>query len=61
MFDVARPMLALKQYDVGVSPPAHLRKVAEAFTVLSDETKRAKYDNSGDMDLEGHGCQGLQC
>eukprot|EP00434_Breviolum_minutum_P002541 symbB.v1.2.002250.t1/scaffold92.1/size545918/7 len=29
------------------------QKVAEAFTVLSDETKRAKYDNSGDMDLEG--------
>lgn len=29
------------------------QKVAEAFSVLSDETKRAKYDNSGDMDLEG--------
>ena len=24
----------------------------QAFTVLSDENKRAKYDNSGDMDLE---------
>jgi len=28
------------------------QKVAEAFSVLSDETKRAKYDNSGDMDLD---------
>ncbi|CAE7529603.1 iksA [Symbiodinium natans] len=36
-------------------PDAKLKfqKVAEAFTVLSDENKRAKYDNSGDMDLEG--------
>lgn len=28
------------------------QKVAEAFSVLSDENKRAKYDKSGDMDLE---------
>lgn len=28
------------------------QKVAEAFSVLSDENKRAKYDSSGDMDLE---------
>jgi len=28
------------------------QKVAEAFSVLSDEHKRAKYDQSGDMDLE---------
>lgn len=28
------------------------QKVAEAFSVLSDEHKRAKYDKSGDMDLE---------
>lgn len=28
------------------------QKVAEAFSVLSDEAKRAKYDSSGDMDLD---------
>ncbi|CAJ1379249.1 unnamed protein product [Effrenium voratum] len=33
-------------------PDAKL-KFQKAFTVLSDENKRAKYDNSGDMDLEG--------
>lgn len=35
-------------------PDAKLKfqKVAEAFSVLSDNDKRAKYDNSGDMDLE---------
>mmetsp|Transcript_54026 Transcript_54026/g.128705 ORF Transcript_54026/g.128705 Transcript_54026/m.128705 type:complete len:753 (-) Transcript_54026:81-2339(-) len=35
-------------------PDAKLKfqKVAEAFSVLSDEKKRAKYDKSGDMDLE---------
>lgn len=35
-------------------PDAKLKfqKIAEAFTVLSDENKRSKYDASGDMDLE---------
>jgi len=28
------------------------QKIAEAFSVLSDEHKRAKYDKSGDMDLD---------
>lgn len=28
------------------------QKIAEAFSVLSDENKRQKYDKSGDMDLE---------
>lgn len=29
------------------------QKIAEAFSVLSDENKRLKYDKSGDMDLDG--------
>mmetsp|Transcript_64634 Transcript_64634/g.140735 ORF Transcript_64634/g.140735 Transcript_64634/m.140735 type:complete len:674 (+) Transcript_64634:107-2128(+) len=29
------------------------QKIAEAFSVLADETKRSKYDKSGDMDLDG--------
>eukprot|EP00927_Polykrikos_kofoidii_P036005 TRINITY_DN30459_c0_g1_i1.p1 TRINITY_DN30459_c0_g1~~TRINITY_DN30459_c0_g1_i1.p1 ORF type:complete len:757 (+),score=129.41 TRINITY_DN30459_c0_g1_i1:143-2272(+) len=35
-------------------PEAKLKfqKIAEAFSVLSDENKRMKYDQSGDMDLE---------
>eukprot|EP00928_Gymnodinium_smaydae_P034216 TRINITY_DN24305_c0_g1_i2.p1 TRINITY_DN24305_c0_g1~~TRINITY_DN24305_c0_g1_i2.p1 ORF type:complete len:730 (-),score=154.31 TRINITY_DN24305_c0_g1_i2:48-2237(-) len=35
-------------------PDAKLKfqKIAEAFSVLSDESKRLKYDKSGDMDLD---------
>jgi len=35
-------------------PDAKLKfqKIAEAFSVLSDENKRSKYDKSGDMDLD---------
>ena len=40
--------------DKNPSPDAKLKfqKITEAYSILSDDKKRLKYDKSGDMDLE---------